>query len=156
MLKVNLGSFGAFPISKPCISKRDGCRAKRSEIWVLGVEYSVYTGYICIQGTFLTLTSKWLRSFLDHWVHFWFWQACVSRKRLVVDRNRVKFGPRWWVFSVHRVRLTLTWLRSFWGHWCISDLRQPCLSKTSGRRAKWSEIWALGGCIHCIQGSFNS
>ena len=68
----------------------------------------------------------------------------ISRKWLVVERNGVKFGPRGWVFNVHRVLLTLKWLRSFWGHSVHSDFRQPCISKMAGRRAKRSEIWASG------------
>ena len=34
-------------------------------------------------------------------------------KRATVERNRVKFGPRGWVFTVHRIFLTLQCLRSF-------------------------------------------
>ncbi len=40
----------------------------------------------------------------------------VSRKRQVVERNGVKFGPRGWVFSVYSVLLTVKCLRSFWDH----------------------------------------
>ena len=32
----------------------------------------------------------------------------LSGKRVIVERNGVKFGPRSWVFSVHMVRLTFS------------------------------------------------
>ena len=68
----------------------------------------------------------------------------VSRKRLAVERNGVKFGPgEMGVFSVYRVLLTVAW-----GHSgvirCISDFWQGCISKMAGRRAKRSEIWVSG------------
>ncbi len=68
----------------------------------------------------------------------------LSRKRATIERNRVKFGPREWVFSVHRVLLTLQWLRSFWGHSVHSDFRQVCISKMAGHSAKLIEIWSSG------------
>ena len=68
----------------------------------------------------------------------------------------MKFGPRGWVFSVHRVLLKLKWLRSFWGHSVHFDFRKNCFSKTAGRRAKRSKIRASGVSIQCTQGTFDT
>ena len=57
-------------------------------------------------------------------------------KRATIERYGVNFGPRGWVFIVHRVLLTLLWLKSFWGHSVHSDFRQAFISKMAGRRAK--------------------
>ena len=53
------------------------------EIWVFGGKCSVYTGNFWQ----LSLKSFWARS-----VHFRFSTSLVSQKRLVVERNGVKFG----------------------------------------------------------------
>ncbi len=73
----------------------------------------------------------------------------LSGKRVTVEQNGVKFGPQGGVFSVHRVLLTLQCLRSFWAHSVHFNFPQACISKTAGRRAKRSEIWASGMSIQC-------
>ncbi len=62
-----------------------GHRAKRSEIWPSGVSIQ------CTQGTF---DSQVLKVILRSFGAFPIFAKPVSRKRLVVERNRVKFGPR--------------------------------------------------------------
>ena len=82
-------------------SKVAGHRAKRSEIWAPKMSMP------CTQCTFDTSVIKVI---LGSFGSFWFSKK-LSQKRLVVERNRVKFGPRGRVFSVHRVFLTLQSLR---------------------------------------------
>ena len=81
-----------------CISKIASRREKQSEIWASGVSV------LCTQGAFDTSVIKVILSISD-------FQTTVSRKRLVVEQNEVKFGPRGGVFSVYRVLLTLKWLK---------------------------------------------
>ncbi len=76
----------------------------------------------------LLLTLKCLRSIWGHSVHFRFSKTCIA-KMAGRRAKRRKFGPRGWVFSVHRVLLTLQWLRSFWGHSVHSGFWQVCISK---------------------------
>ncbi len=91
---------------------------------------------------FLTI---FFRKFQIHQCSLWGNQKPqLSGKRATVERNEVKFGPRGWVFSVRRVLLTLKRLKSFWGHWVHFDFRKTCILKTAVRRAKRSEIWAVG------------
>ena len=95
------------------------------------------------------LTVKWLRSFLGHSVNFQF--SASFWKRLVVEQNGVKFGPR----DEYSAYTGFFWQFSAWVHsgviQCISNSHQPCISKTAGRRAKQSEIWASGVNIQYIQ-----
>ncbi len=60
-------------------------RAKRSEIWASGACIQ------CIQGTFDSLVLKVILGSLGAFPIF---GNFVSRKRLVVEPNGVKFGPR--------------------------------------------------------------
>ena len=77
----------------------------------------------------------------------------VSRKRLVVKRNGVKFGPR---VSIHCIQGTFdayvvkVMLGSFSAFPICDNLASL---KRAGCRVKRSEIWALGVCIQCIQGT---
>ncbi len=80
----------------------------------------------------------------------------LSGKRATTGRNRVKFGPRGWVFSVYKVFLTVKWLRSFWSLSVHSDFRQACISKMAGCRAERTEIWASGVSIRCTQATFDT
>ena len=66
----------------------------------------------------------------------------VSRTRLAIEGNGVHLGLRGEYSVFAGVLLTVKCLRSFWGHWGHSDFRQPCISRTAGRRAKRSDIWA--------------
>ena len=113
------------------IWKTSDRRAKRSEIWASGVSLQ------CTQGTFDTSVIKVV---LGPFGAFPIFKISVSRKSLVVERNRVKCGPRGWVFRVYRALLTLKWLRSFWGHWVHFRFSKTCISKTTGCRVKQSEI----------------
>ncbi len=93
-------------------------------------------------------------------------------KRATVERNRVKFGPRGWVFSVHRVHLTLKCLRSFWGQsvylWVFSVHSERLTLKRLrfvlgslgafsifNNLVPWTwlvvELWVSGMSIQCIQ-----
>ncbi len=54
----------------------------------------------------------WLRSFSA----FRIFEKPVSRKRLVVERNRVKFGPQEGVFSVYRILVKLNASGNSGGH----------------------------------------
>ncbi len=106
---------------------------------------------------FEILSFRFLTNFEFHHCSIWGNQKPpLSGKRSTVERNRVKFWPRGWVFSVHRVLSTLQWLRSFWGHSVHSNFRHACISKTAGRRAKQIKIWASGMSIQCTQGTFDT
>ena len=39
--------------------------------------------------------------------------------------------------------------------WCISDYRQRCISKTVGRRGKWSEMYGLWDISNTYIGTFD-
>ncbi len=67
------------------ILKTNDSRAKRSENWALGVIIQ------CTQGTFDTSVIKVILGSLGAFPIF---EKPVSRKRLVVERNGVKFGPQ--------------------------------------------------------------
>ena len=83
------------------------------------------------------LTLRWLRSFsLGSLGAFPIFDNLVSRTRLVVEQNGVKFGAQGWVFTVYKVVLTVKCLRSFWIVGCFSDFRQPCISKTGKHKPK--------------------
>ena len=69
-----------------CISKTAGRTAKGVKFGPRG-EYSVYT------GSFSQL-SAWGTHFLVLFGAFLIFGKVVSRKRLVVERKGVKFGPR--------------------------------------------------------------
>ena len=88
-------------------------RAKRSEIFLTrGWMFSVYRDL---------LTVKWLRSFLGHSVNFQF--SASFWKRLVVEQNGVKFGPR----DEYLAYTGFFWQFSGWVHsgviQCISNFR---------------------------------
>ena len=72
-------------LRQACISKMAGRRVKLSEIWASGVSIQ------CTQGTFDTTV---LNVILGSFGAFPIFDNLVSRKRLVVERNRVKFGLR--------------------------------------------------------------
>ncbi len=58
----------------------------------------------------------------------------TCRKWQVVERNRVKFGPRGLVFSVCRILVNAPGNGGVIR--CISDFQLPCISKTAGLGAK--------------------
>ncbi len=60
----------------------------------------------------------------------------VSQKWLVVERDRVSFGPQVCVFSVYRILVKLNASRNSGAIWCISNFQQPCVLKMAGLRAK--------------------
>ncbi len=112
------------------ILKRAGLRAKRSEIWDLGtlVTYMWCTFDLVVFKVILVsvgeLVSKWP----------------VTRKRLVIERNRVKFETRGQLLYICRV----IWPCRVQGQFKV--IRCTCLQmayilKMARRRAKWSNIW---------------
>ena len=105
---------------------------KRSEIWASWVSIQ------CTQDIFDTLVIKVILASLGVFPIF---EKPVSRKQLVIERNRVCLGDE---YSVYTVLLTQVVNVILGVIWCISDFRQPCISKTAGRRAKRSEIWVSG------------
>ena len=87
MLKVILGLFSAFPIFEKPVSR------KRLVVEQNGVKFGPRSGVSiqCIQGTFYTLVVKVIPGSLGSFSIF---EKPVSRKRLVVERQRVKFGSQ--------------------------------------------------------------
>ncbi len=74
------------------ILKRAGRRGKRSKIWAPGVS-TKYTWRR--QGTFdYKVFMVSLRSF-SAFLTFYDFDNLVFPKRLAIERNRPKFGPRW-------------------------------------------------------------
>ncbi len=60
--------------------------------------------------------------------------SIVSRKRLVIEQNGVKFGSRGLVFNVYWVLSTVKWLGSLWGHGVKFGPRGSVFSVYSGFR----------------------
>ena len=92
----NLWNSPLYAMGKQEISiiwKTSDRRAKRGEIWTSGVSVQ------CIQ---VTLDSYVLKVILGSFGAFPIFDNRLSQKRLVVERNGVKFRPRGWVFSVYR------------------------------------------------------
>ncbi len=83
MVKVILGSFGAFPILGKLVSRKGLVVERNSEIWTSGVSIQF------IQGTF---DSQVVKSFWGHFGAFLIFGKLVCRKWLVVERNRVNLG----------------------------------------------------------------
>ncbi len=91
----------------------------------------------------------WSSSVWGHSVHLGSFGAfpiflvhVVSQKRLIVECNGPKFGPRGLLFSVYRVLLTDKCSSSVWVIRCISYFRRPCtcISETANRRAKQTNL----------------
>ena len=119
MVKVILGSFGAFPIFNNLVSRKWlVVEQSRVEFEPRG-EYSVYTGYF------------WQLSACGHSRVSRFISDCRQPYALYIENvwNGVKFGPQGWVFSVHKVLLTVKCLRSFWGHWVFSPIFNKLVSR---------------------------
>ncbi len=87
-----------------CNSKTADRRAKQNEIWLSGVIviciWGIFDLLVFNFGSFGALISKWP----------------ITRKRLVVERNGVKWGSRGQLLHAYEVPLTFECSRSFGGH----------------------------------------
>ena len=95
-------------------------------------KYLVYTWYVWLLNVYGH--SEVIRCILI----FPVFDNIVSRKRLVVERNRPKF-------SLYRVLWQLSVQGQSEVFKYICDLRQTCVSKMAGLRAKQTKIWASEG-----------
>ena len=136
------GHWVHFRFSQPCISKTAGRRAKRSEFWASGVS---------IQCVWELSTVKCLRPPRGHWGAFRIFKKLVSRKWLVAERNRVIFGPHWWVFSVYRVLVKLNASSNSGPFGVFPIFNNPWIS-LAGLRAKHTpkSVGYPFLCGHCL------
>ena len=89
MFKCSLGSLGAFPILDDLVSRKRLIVERNSRKSVPhGQVFSVYRVLLTVKYSKFNLGSFGAISFFDDLVHV------VSRKRLVVERNRPKCGPQ--------------------------------------------------------------
>ena len=127
------------------ILKTAGRRANRSEIWDSGT----LVKYMWCTFDLIVFKVIW-RSFGAALVSKWH----LTRKRLVVERNGVKFETLGHLLHLYRVIWPCRIRDQFEVIRCIC-LKMACISKMARQRAKWSEIWESWVLVTYIWGTYD-